>query len=95
MYAQTAFGASAPAWDSSETYNYPTVVAYTDGMTYRCVGQNVTGSDVPGSSDKWVSITLDSDNFFEVDFEGRFMPSLYPTFSAKWNLDGNGNIEPV
>lgn len=95
MYAQTAFSASAPAWDSTATYNYPTVVAYTDGMTYRCVGQNVTGSDVPGSSDKWVSITLDTDNFFEIDFEGRYMPSLYPTFASKWDLDGNGNIEPV
>ena len=94
-YAQTAFGASAPAWDSSETYNYPQCVAYTDGMTYRCVGTNVTGSDIPGSSDKWVSITLNTDNFFDVDIEGRFMPSLYPTFSAKWVLDGNGNIEPV
>jgi hypothetical protein len=40
-YAATAFGASAPAWDSTATYNYPQVVAYTDGKTYRCVGTNV------------------------------------------------------
>jgi hypothetical protein len=95
MYAETAFGASAPAWDANETYNYPTVVAYTDGHTYRCVGINVTGTDIPGDSDKWVGITLDTDDFFDVDFEGRYMPSLYPTFSSKWGLDALGNIEPI
>jgi hypothetical protein len=93
-YAETAFGASAPAWDSTETYNYPQVVAYTDGKTYRCVGTNVTGSDVPGSSNKWVAITLDTDDFWDIDIDGGYMPSLSPMYSASWEIDGNGDLEP-
>ena len=94
MYAQTAFGASAPAWDNTETYNYPTVVAYTDGYTYRCVGTNVDGTEIPGESSDWVRITLDTDDFWEEDSEGRYMPSLYPVFATRWALDAQGNIEP-
>lgn len=93
-YAETAFGASAPAWDNTATYNYPQVVAYTDGKTYRCVGTNVTGSDVPGSSNKWVSITLDTDDFWDIDIDGGYMPSLSPMYSASWEIDGNGDLEP-
>jgi ribosomal protein L14E/L6E/L27E len=93
-YAETAFGASAPAWDSTATYNYPQVVAYTDGKTYRCVGTNVTGSDVPGSSNKWVAITLDTDDFWDIDIDGGYMPSLSPMYSASWEIDGNGDLEP-
>ena len=92
-YAATAFGASAPAWSNTATYNYPDVVAYTDGKTYRCVGTNVTGTDVPGSSNQWVAITLDMDDFWEVDINGGYMPSLSPMYSASWELDGNGDIE--
>ena len=94
MYAQTAFSASAPAWDGTATYNYPTVVAYTDGFTYRCIGQNVTGADIPGQSDKWQILSLNADDFFEEDSQGRYMPTLSPTFATRWVLDGNGNIEP-
>jgi hypothetical protein len=93
-YAETAFGASAPAWDSTATYNYPQVVAYTDGKTYRCVGTNVTGSDVPGSSNKWVAITLDTDDFWDIDSNGDYMPSVSPTYSASWAIDGNGDLMP-
>jgi hypothetical protein len=42
-----------------------------------------------------VRLTLDSDDFWEEDEEGRYMPSLYPTFSNRWVLDSNGNIEPA
>ena len=94
-YAATAFGASAPTWSNTATYNYPDVVAYTDGKTYRCVGTNVTGTDVPGSSNQWVAITLDMDDFWEVDINGGYMPSLSPMYSASWELDGNGDIEPI
>lgn len=94
MYAKTAFSASAPAWDGTATYNYPTVVAYTDGFTYRCIGQNVTGADIPGQSDKWQILSLNADDFFEEDSQGRYMPTLSPTFATRWVLDGNGNIEP-
>lgn len=94
MYAESAFGASAPAWDSTATYNYPECVAYTDGNTYRCVGANVGSADVPGNSPQWVRITLDTDDFWEEDSEGRYMPSLYPTFATRWVLDAQGNIEP-
>jgi hypothetical protein len=74
MYAEMAFGAAAPAWSSSETYNYPQCVAYTDGKTYRCIGTNVTGSDVPGSSSEWVSIILDANKLWELDVNGNIMP---------------------
>ena len=94
-YASTAFGASAPAWSNTATYNYPDVVAYTDGKTYRCVGTNVTGADVPGVSNQWVAITLDTDDFWDVDIDGGYMPSLSPMYSASWELDGNGDIEPI
>jgi hypothetical protein len=93
-YAATAFGASAPAWDVNATYNYPQCVAYTDGKTYRCVGTNVTGSDVPGQSDKWVSIILDTNDFWEIDEHGGYMPALFPTYSTSWEIDGNGDLMP-
>jgi hypothetical protein len=94
IYAATAFGASAPAWNVNATYNYPQCVAYTDGKTYRCVGTNVTGSDVPGQSDKWVSIILDTNDFWEIDEHGGYMPALFPTYSTSWEIDGNGDLMP-
>jgi hypothetical protein len=74
MYAEMAFGAAAPAWNSSETYNYPQCVAYTDGKTYRCIGDDITGSDIPGQSDKWVSITLDANKLWILDANGNIEP---------------------
>lgn len=44
-------------WDSSATYNYPDLVAYTDGHTYRCIGTNVSGAPAPPDSELWVRVT--------------------------------------
>ena len=92
-YASTTFAASAPAWDVSKTYDYPAVVAYEDGNTYRCIGTGVTG-EAPSSSASWVKITLDGENYFEIDEEGNLMPCISPMYSSRWELDGNGNIMP-
>jgi ribosomal protein L14E/L6E/L27E len=93
IYAATAFGASAPAWDSTTVYNYPQVVAYTNGKAYRCIGTNVVG-EVPTSSNNWVAITLDTDDFWDIDSNGDYMPSVSPTYSASWAIDGNGDLMP-
>lgn len=44
-------------WDSSATYNYPDLVAYTDGHTYRCIGTNASGAPAPPDSELWVRVT--------------------------------------
>lgn len=93
IYSSTAYAASAPAWDVSKTYDYPTVIAYEDGNSYRCIGTGVTG-EPPSSSANWVKITLDGENYFEIDEEGNLIPGTSPTYSSRWELDGNGNIMP-
>jgi hypothetical protein len=35
------------------------------------------------------------DDFFDIDIDGGLEPSVNPTFSNKWQLDGNGNIMPA
>ena len=92
-YASTTFAASAPAWDVSKTYDYPAVVAYEDGNSYRCIGTGVTGEN-PQSSPYWVKVTLDGENYFEIDETGGLMPATSPTYSSRWELDSNGDIMP-
>lgn len=92
-YSTTSFAATAPAWNESTTYSYPTVVAYTDGNTYRCIGTDVAG-ETPTDSTNWVKITLDGENFFEIDETGNLMPCISPTYSSRWELDENGDIMP-
>jgi hypothetical protein len=35
------------------------------------------------------------DDFFDIDVDGGLEPSVNPTFSTKWQLDGSGNIMPA
>lgn len=95
QYAAIAFAASAPAWDAGETYNYPDVVAYTDGMSYRCKGVGVTGVAPPSDVDLWTAITVAGGSFFEIDDDGAYMPAAYPSYGDQFELDGNGDIMPV
>ena len=95
QYAAIAFAASAPAWDAGETYNYPDVVAYTDGMSYRCKGVGVTGVAPPSDTDLWTVVTVTGGNFFEIDDDGAYMPAAYPSYGDQFELDGNGDIMPV
>lgn len=88
-----AAGTVAPAWSATETYSYPQVVAYTDGHTYRCIGENVTGK-TPHDTSSWVRCTTDNDDFWEIDMQGNYMPALHPHFSPYYELDGNGDIMP-
>lgn len=92
-YSATAYAASAKAWNAANTYNYPDVVAYTDGNTYRCIGTTVKG-EIPSSSVYWVKVTLDGENFFEIDEVGNLMPTISPTYSSRFELDSNGDIMP-
>ena len=92
-YSATAYAASAKAWNAANTYNYPDVVAYTDGNTYRCIGTTVKG-EIPSSSAYWVKVTLDGENFFEIDEVGNLMPTISPTYSSRFELDSNGDIMP-
>ncbi len=51
-------------WDSTATYQYPDVVSYIDGHTYRCVSQTPT-SEIPNESDDWVRISYFPANIIE------------------------------
>ena len=95
QYAAIAFAASAPPWDAGETYNYPDVVAYTDGMSYRCKGVGVTGVAPPSDTDLWTAVTVTGGDFFEIDDDGAYMPAAYPSYGDQFELDGNGDIMPV
>lgn len=96
--AQDAAGiheAAIPAWNSRTVYSYPDVVAYTDGNNYRCIGENVPAGTLPTTSNEWVRITyVNGDDYFEIDLSGGLQPRVNPTYSASWDLDGNGNIMP-
>ena len=79
--AKLAFGASAPAWDPLVTYNYPDVVAYTDGHTYRCTGENISGYEqAPGIGPyNWQKVSVEGGRqFFEHDENGDYQPKLDP-----------------
>lgn len=89
-YANIAFGASAPAWDAATTYNYPDVVAFTDGHTYRCTGSNVLGASYSPVTSKqdWQRISVEQGRqFFEHDENGDYTPTLDPY--AHDGVDGN------
>lgn len=92
-YASQAFAATAPAWEETKTYSYPEVVAYKDGNSYRCIGESVKNEN-PALSSNWVKITLDGENFFEIDEYGNIMPGISPVYSSAWELDINGDIMP-
>lgn len=86
---------AVPAWDSKTAYSYPSVVCYTDGFTYRCLGENVPAGTVPAYSTSWVRITaVNGDDYFELDEEGALMPRLEPTYSVSFSLDADGDIVP-
>lgn len=88
--AQSA-GSKALAWNAATTYNYPDVVAFVDGYTYRCVGQNVTG-DVPNASKNWVIQTIKS--FFDTDEMGDVMPAVVASYDDEWELNEDGDMMP-
>lgn len=80
--AAAAFGAAAPAWDSATVYNFPDVVAFTNGHTYRCIGTNITSApNINGIDNEadWTRITVVApDGFFEIDENGDIMPKIAP-----------------
>lgn len=90
---QSAQAIAPEAYSPDKTYNFPDVVAYTDGETYRCVGQNVQGEN-PDTSHNWVRITGIKDGFWDIDEYGNLMPALNPTYSPTFELDSDGNIMP-
>lgn len=84
-----------PAWNAATVYSYPNVVAYTDGQTYRCIGENVPAGTAPLHSTAWVPLTVrGGDDFFEIDMMGSIQSREYPTTSATFELDADGNIMP-
>lgn len=84
---------SVPAWQAGKVYSYPEVVAYIDGQSYRCTGQNITSE--PTKSQDWVPIVMrGGDDFWEIDMEGGMQPQLFPRVSNNWELDTDGNIMP-
>lgn len=91
--AANAFASTAPAWSAITVYNYPDVVAYTDGNSYRCVGIDVIGEQ-PDSSINWARITLNTSDFFDIDVNGGLMPALSPSYSSSFDLDPNGDFMP-
>lgn len=95
QYAATAFAAQAPAWDSASTYTYPDVVAFTDGMSYRCKGTGVIAVEPPSDTALWTPITVAGGSFFEIDDDGNYMPAAYPSYGDQFELDGLGDIMPL
>lgn len=90
---QSAQAVSPEAYDVDKIYNYPNVVAYTDGETYRCIGKNVQGEN-PDTSPNWVRIAGIKNNFWDIDIDGGLMPAVNPTYSEDFVLDSNGDIMP-
>lgn len=90
---QSSQAISPEAYDPDKVYNYPDVVAYIDGETYRCVGQNVQGEN-PDTSPNWVRIAGIKNNFWDIDIDGGLMPAVNPTYSEDFVLDSNGDIMP-
>ena len=95
QYAAIAFAAQAPAWDAAIVYNYPDVVAYTDGMSYRCKGVSVVGVAPPSDVDLWTPISVAGGSFFEIDDDGNYMPAAYPSYGDQFELDALGDIMPL
>ena len=94
-FAEQVEGIAAPlAWDPTETYNYPDIVAYTDGRTYRCIGENVTGDEVPGSSAMWVSLMYGL-SAFDIDPNGDLMPAVNMLDDSEWEYDSSGDLMPI
>lgn len=91
--AEAVVTAAANAYDNTMTYSYPTVVAYTDGYAYRCIGENVIGEQ-PDTSTNWVRIDGLTEDFWEPDADGGIMPTLNPSYSPQFQLDTNGDIMP-
>lgn len=88
-------GIEAPfAWDDTATYNYPDIVAYTDGYTYRCVGTNVTGTDVPGQSTQWVSLMYGI-GAWQLDANQDLMPAAAMIGDDDWEYDAQGDLMPM
>ena len=74
QHAALAFAAAAPAWDAAAAYDFPTVVAWTDGHSYRAVAPS-QGQEPPGSP-AWVRITAGRGDLFEQDTDGDIIPAL-------------------
>ena len=92
--AQTATNIATTAWSATATYNYPDVVHYTDGYSYRCVGYNIIG-DVPGISQNWVCLSRVTSAAWEYDTNGGMMPVINPVGDSNWELDLNGALMPT
>jgi len=75
-HAALAFAAAAPAWDAATAYDYPTVVAWRDGHSYRAVGPS-QGQEPPDSP-AWVRVTVGRGHLFEQDVNGDIIPALLP-----------------
>lgn len=90
---ESAQAISPEAYSPDKIYNFPDVVAYIDGETYRCIGQNVQGEN-PNTSPNWVRIAGIKDDFWDIDEYGNLMPALNPIYSPTFELDSEGNIMP-
>lgn len=90
---QNALAMAPEAYDPTKTYHFPDLAVAADGYTYRCIGNNIVGED-PRTSANWARIAVVTDNFFDIDMEGNLMPAIYPIYSAIWEVDSNGDIQP-
>lgn len=90
---QSSMAVSPEAYDPEKTYSFPDLAVYTDGQTYRCIGENIIGEN-PDTSNNWVRIAGIMDGFWEIDNDGNIMPAEYPTYSPLFTLDADGNIMP-
>ena len=102
--AVSAAAYKAEAWDSTKTYNYPEVVCYTDGFSYRCLGENVIG-DPPDISDSWARLVPMWKNFWRTDpikydedgnvSAGAIDYERLNHYGVRMTVDEDGNIIPA
>ena len=102
--AVSAAAYKAEAWDSTKTYNYPDVVCYTDGFSYRCLGENVIG-DPPDISDSWARLVPMWKNFWRTDpikydedgnvSAGAIDYERLNHYGVRMTVDEDGNIIPA
>ena len=86
------------AWAVGTSYSFPTVVAGSDGYSYRCLGTGVAGVD-PTTDDgtNWVALTVvpktapaDEGKVLSIDSAGKVVAARIPQIDSLENIGNAG-----
>jgi len=92
--AVAGYMANVTVYSATATYNPPDVVMVPNGDCYRCIAQT-TGNDPTSTTGYWVLTATATYQTFGLDTNGDLMPVVSPQASASWDIDDNGDIEPI